>query len=88
MRGTYLPANRFYPLPGDVVRIEIAFSEAAMHMQVAGRVMNVRFQSPHGYPNAQLLLEDGREYSAPITPGEAGFYCDNDGRYYCYEVKA
>ena len=74
--------------PGDVVRIEISFSEVCMYMHVAGEVMNVRFQSPYGFPNAQLLLEDGRAFSAPITPGEAGFYCDSDGRYYCYEVKA
>lgn len=69
--------------PGDVVRMEISFSEVAMSMHVAGEVMNVRFQSPHGYPNAQLLLDDGSEFSAPITPGEAGFYFE-DGRYYFY----
>lgn len=82
MRGT---PKRFVQ-PGDVVRIEISFSEVAMYMHVAGEVMNVRFQSPYGYPNAQLLLEDGRPFSAPITPGEAGFYCE-DGRYYCYPVE-
>jgi hypothetical protein len=82
VRGT---PKRFVQ-PGDVVRMEISFSEVAMYMHVAGEVMNVRFQSPYGYPNAQLLLEDGRPFSAPITPGEAGFYCE-DGRYYCYPVE-
>ena len=58
-----------------------------MHMQVAGEIMNVRFQCPFAYPNAQLLLNDGREFSAPITTGEAGFYFE-DGEYYCYPSDA
>ena len=78
-------AIRQFVQPGDVVRMEISWSEVCMSMQVAGKIMNVRFQSPHGYPNAQLLRDDGREYSAPITPGEAGFYFD-EGQYYFYPV--
>lgn len=76
---------RRFVQPGDVVRMEISFSEVCMHMQVAGEVMNVRFESPHGFPRAQLLMDDGREFSAAITPGEAGFYFE-DGKYYCYPV--
>lgn len=79
-------STRRFVEPGDVVRIEVAFSEVCMYMHVAGEVMNVRFQAPNGYPMAQLLLPDGREFSAAITPGEAGFMCGEDGRYYCYEV--
>ena len=75
--------KRHFVSLGDVVRIELPFSEVCMSMQVAGKVMSVRFQEPNGYPNAQLLSDDGREYSAPITLGEAGFYFE-DGRYYCY----
>lgn len=70
---------------GEIVRIEIAFSEVCMHMHVAGEVMNVRLQGEQ-YPCAQLLLDDGREFSAPITPGEAGFYSEG-GRYYCYPAR-
>ncbi|HZF23999.1 MAG TPA: hypothetical protein VE030_11115 [Burkholderiales bacterium] len=79
--------TRRFVAPGDVVRLEIPSSEVCMSMHVAGEVMNVRFQSPHSYPNAQLLMDDGREFSAPITPGEAGFYYE-DGKYYCYPVDA
>ena len=69
---------------GETVRMELPYSEVCMHMQVAGCVMGVRLQvSDRGYASAQLLRDDGKEYSAPITPGEAGFYFE-DGRYYCY----
>jgi hypothetical protein len=70
---------------GETVRIEIPYSEVCMHMQVAGRVMNVRFEHKVGHTACAQLLQDGREFSAPITPGEAGFYWE-DGRYYCYPV--
>jgi hypothetical protein len=85
MQSQQAVPHRQFVEPGDIVRIEISFSEVAMSMHVAGEVMNVRFQSPYGHPNAQLLLDDGREFSAPITPGEAGFYFE-DGKYYCYPV--
>lgn len=71
---------------GDVVTMEIAHSEACMHMQVAGTIMKVRLQAPHGNVHAQLLRPDGTEFSSSITTGEAGFYCEN-GRYYCYPVE-
>lgn len=75
--------KRRFVQPGDVVRIEIAFSEVCMFMHVAGKAMQVRFQSAYA---AQLLYDDGREFSAAITPGEAGFYFDPKDGYYCYEV--
>jgi hypothetical protein len=71
---------------GDVVAMEIPYSEVCMSMQVAGKYMLVRLQRPYEYVNAQLLYPDGREFSAPITPGEAGFYFEN-GRYYCYAAE-
>lgn len=79
-------AKKHYVTPNEIVRMEIPYSEVCMHMQVAGKVMEVRFQkSERGYASAQLL-RDGQEYSAAITPGEAGFYYE-DGQYYCYTVE-
>lgn len=76
-----------YVAIGDLVTIEVAHSEVAMHMQVAGTIMQARLL-PAGdrWPCAQLYL-DGREFSAPITPGEAGFYYDSERKqFYCYPV--
>jgi hypothetical protein len=75
--------------PGETARMTIAHSEVAMHMGVAGKVMNVRLEPTERYAVAQLLTDDGREFSAPITVGEAGFYSERsgDGRtlFYYYE---
>lgn len=59
--------------PGDRLRLELPHSEVCMHMRVAGRVMDVRLTEGE-HPMAQLLNEDGSEFSFPITTGEAGIY--------------
>lgn len=80
MAKKYVKAN-------EVVRLELSYSEVCMHMRVAGLEMDVRFQvSERGYASAQLLRDDGQEFSAAITPGEAGFYMDSDG-WYCYPTE-
>lgn len=73
-----------YMNPGETVRLELPYSEVCMHMQVAGKVMDVELLDRQ-YPMAQLYNDDGSPYSAPITTGEAGFYSEGD-RYYCYPV--
>lgn len=69
-----------YLLPGMKVLLEIPYSEVCMHMGVAGTVMGVELISARG---AQLI-KDGRKFSAPILPSEAGLYHDEYG-YYCYQ---
>lgn len=68
-----------YVKVGDTVNMEIAFSEVAMHMRVAGKVMPVKLVSER---MAQLLRPDGSDFSFPITMGEAGFYEDSRGIYF------
>jgi hypothetical protein len=69
-----------FVVPGEKVRLELPYSEVCMHMQVAGKVRDVEFRGTC----AQIFDDDGREYSAPISPGEAGFMCEESGGYYCY----
>ena len=76
-----------YVTPGQRVRMELPFSEVCMHMQVAGKVMVVQLLDRE-YPMAQLHRDDGTEFSAPITTGEAGFYWDSERRqHYCYPTQ-
>ena len=65
--------------PGEVALMELPFSEVNMCMGVAGREMRVRLlvgetRDGHLTYAAQLLREDGSNYSAPITIGEAGIF--------------
>lgn len=76
--------DRRYVNPGETVRMELAWSEAAMHMQVAGKIHNVTLLPSSNTCVAQILTEDGSHYSFPILYGEAGFYRDEQGRYYYY----
>lgn len=62
---------------GDKVRVRLPWSEVCMHMGVAGREMFVRPLAS----TAQLIDDNGREFSFPITLGEAGFYTDSAGIY-------
>ncbi len=72
-----------YIEPGHTGIIEVAYSEVAMYMRVAGRRM--AFHVTAGpYPMCQLLQSDGRPFSGPITLGEAGVYRDSDGKLYFY----
>jgi hypothetical protein len=51
------------------VRVTLPYSEVCMHMQVAGTTMLVERVGLHA---VQLLDDDGRLFSSPITAGEAG----------------
>jgi hypothetical protein len=63
--------------PGDVVTVELPHSEVCMHMQVAGKVMQVEVLER----GAQILTDRGTPFSFPIGHGEAGFYTDAAGLY-------
>jgi hypothetical protein len=76
--------RKVYVQPGDVVRVELPHSEVCMHMRVAGQVRRVRITEDR-YPAAQILNEDGSNFSFGIGLGEAGFYTDAEG-IYCYPV--
>ncbi len=73
---------------GQRVLIECAFSEACMHMRVAGRLMYAEvLRSEAGYYSVQLYTSndpDGMPFSFPIGVGEAGFYQDEVGKVYYY----
>jgi len=73
-------ASRIDIRPGDTVTLELPYSEVCMHMRVAGRRMHVRL-TDGAHPMAQLLSEDGSNFSLAITTGEAGIYRDADGFY-------
>jgi hypothetical protein len=82
---TMHPKQRFVEF-GETVTLYMPFSEVCMFMRIAGEAMQVRLQAPHGYANAQLF-RNGREFSFPITPGEAGFYFEEGRGYYCYPAE-
>lgn len=81
-------ARKTYVQPGEHVQMLISHSEVCMHMQVAGLVLEVELRDcgPSNNPDKNYhvaqLYRDGKEYSAPIGTGEAGFYNDGDGYYY------
>lgn len=68
-------------LPGRKMAKRIPHSEVCMHMQVAGKVMQVELLP--GRNAAQLYRLDGVAYSSPILPSEAGIR-EDDGIYYCH----
>ena len=72
--------HRVYLTPGDIVPVELPYSEVACHMRVAGRVFAVQLTAT-GHPAAQILTGDGQLYSFPVTTGEAGLYTDAHGTY-------
>ena len=73
---------------GDVVRLRLPYSEVCMHLQVAGKVMNVQLVGTLDHPGAQILHDDRTHLSFPILPGEAGIYTEySPKRYYCYEAQ-
>jgi len=70
---------------GQTVWMEIGWSECAMHMQVAGKLMQVKLLPSEGHGAVAQLMKDGHEFSAPILVGEAGMYRgDNAAEYYFY----
>ena len=79
-RGRRGPAGAIVILPGEFVELTVGYSEVCMHMRVAGQRMTAQLLDSR-YPAVQLY-QDGRPFSSPITPGEAGLYCDEHGRFY------
>lgn len=73
-----------YIQPGEKVRVEVPHSEVCIYMRVAGQVIDVEIlPTEHGF--CAQLWRDGREFSSPVTDGEAGVYYDEEGPY-VYEV--
>ncbi|WP_157734534.1 MULTISPECIES: hypothetical protein [unclassified Frankia] len=71
--------------PGEIRSVVLPWTEVCMHLGVAGRRMSCQVQTSPGRGAAvQLLDDDGRPFSFPITLGEAGFHTDADGRIYTY----
>jgi hypothetical protein len=64
--------------PNQETTLQLPYSEVCMHLRVAGTRMRARLQ-PDGM--VQLLEPDGRDYSFPITAGEADLHHDHDGWY-------
>ena len=73
-----------YIEPGYIGTIVVAHSECAMYMRVAGKRMRFELVDRGCWPMVQLLQDDGRPFSSPITCGEAGVYTSSDGRHYFY----
>ncbi|MEX5635566.1 hypothetical protein [Parafrankia sp. FMc2] len=72
-----------YVAPGEIRSMVLPYSEVCMYLRVAGRQMRCEIQAPDGRsPAVQLLDDDGRPFSSPITLGEAGFHRDDHGRIY------
>ncbi|WP_326827449.1 hypothetical protein [Streptomyces sp. NBC_01751] len=59
---------------GETVAVRLPWSEVCMHMRVAGEIRPVLLKE-HG---AQILNEDGSNFSFPVTFGEAGFRANVD----------
>jgi len=62
--------------------MRLAYSEACVHMRVAGKPMNVQIVQSGDSAVAQLLNDDGSRFSFPITLSEAGIHTDGVGRHY------
>lgn len=69
---------KVYVQPGEHLYNVMPFSEVMMHMRLAGKRMNCEVRES----SVQLLDENDRCYSIPVTLGEAGFYQDENGIYY------
>lgn len=71
--------------PGETVELTLPYSEACLHMKVAGRRHRVRLISD---VQAQLMRGEndllGRELplGGTLLPCEVGFYEDSDGFYF------
>jgi hypothetical protein len=84
---------RVYPDIDERMPVIGCSSEVMMHFGLAGEPIEVslvqdRYINGEKVPVGEGRLvaqvwKDGREFSAPILTGEAGFYCDGDD-YYCY----
>ncbi|MFJ4739128.1 hypothetical protein [Streptomyces sp. NPDC088775] len=72
--------KKTYVNPGDTVLMRIGYSEVAVHMRVADKVMPVRVTETD-YPMAQILADYENNFGGAITLGEAGLYTDREGIY-------
>jgi hypothetical protein len=70
-----------YVAPDETRSVVLPYSEVCMYLRVAGRRMRCEIQERDGRsPAVQLLDDDGRPFSFPITLAEAGFHRDDQGR--------
>lgn len=56
--------------PGDVVWVELPYSEVCMHLRVAGQIRPIQVLAE----GAQILTDNGTPFSIPITHAEAGIH--------------
>jgi hypothetical protein len=86
-----MPQTRVDAVPGQRYAVEGCFSEVMMHFRLAGKPIEVSLE-PSRYMNGELAPDgrmmgqvwvDGKQFSFPVTTGEAGFYQDDKG-YYLY----
>lgn len=71
--------RKVYVKVGETVEKEMPYSEVMMHMKLAGKRMECHLTDSGMMVQ---LTRQGRNYSFPVTPGEAGFYLDANGYYY------
>lgn len=71
--------SRVNIFPGQRGKAKMPASEVCMHMHIVGEEMEFLFLSSG---RAVQLFKDGREFSSPILPGEAGLFQDHEGYYY------
>lgn len=75
--------TKVYVEVGESVHKRMPWSEVMMHMNMADKMSIVRITESG---MAQLLDSSGRNYSFPVTLGEAGLYTDAYGIYYIPEL--
>jgi hypothetical protein len=81
----------YRPKLGERVPVVGCYSEAMMHLGVAGQPIqvalveqkNLRGETIPGLRPMAQIYHGNRPYSFPVLPGEAGFYEDEEG-FYCY----
>jgi hypothetical protein len=79
-----------YVKPGERINVIGNYSEASMHLRVAGKPIQIQLvasgQYAYGTHYMAQIWVDGKEFSFPVTTGEAGFYYDSTrDSYYTYE---
>ncbi len=72
-----------YVEPGETTTVVLPYSEVCMHLRVAGKRMRCMVTtSDRRHLQVQLLDDDARPFSFPVTLGEAGFFRDGQDRIY------
>lgn len=75
--------------PGQRIKVEGCHSEVMMHFGLAGKPIEIsiepsRFMNGNIDPSGRMVGQvwvNGKEFSFPVTTGEAGFYQDETGFY-------